>query len=150
MRVMKSPNQDTKINMAAGSHEIRHLYVNTNLPLSEIARRHNISRGTLATAAQRAGWPRRCEAGRPGTPKFHIIKGADEPIRRVKKCQFPLWDNELPPIHEIDNHYCGAVAAEGSSYCEKHHRICHNRSEGLRHISEVLPAVIKAIGKGRG
>ncbi len=45
---------------------------------------------------------------------------------RIKKCQFPLWGDTLPPLNELndDRHYCSAPVKRGSSYCPDHHAVC--------------------------
>lgn len=47
----------------------------------------------------------------------------------VKTCRFPLWGDQLPPLTEIERHFCGKRVKKGSSYCEKHHKLCHQKPD---------------------
>ncbi len=53
--------------------------------------------------------------------KVNLPMGAGPP---PKRCQYPLWDDALPPLGQIDQHFCHAAVKEGSSYCPAHHALC--------------------------
>ncbi|MEX0583853.1 MAG: hypothetical protein WD185_09300 [Sneathiella sp.] len=105
--------------------EIRRLYEETRVLTDVIASRFGMTGARLAVLAQQHGWDRE------NPRKYrHPRMAADDGIGvRVRKCQFPLWDQELPPLSEIDDHFCGKPVKEGSNYCKKHHEICREKPD---------------------
>ena len=64
----------------------------------------------------------------------NLPMGGGPPVRR---CQYPLWGDELPPLGQIDEHFCHADVREGSSYCPAHHALCRVSVEDYtRRVSE--------------
>ena len=45
---------------------------------------------------------------------------------KINTCRFPLWDLGRP-----DGRYCGQDVRHGSAYCEKHHKVCYRKTEGV-------------------
>ncbi len=50
-------------------------------------------------------------------------------MSRVRLCQFPLWEGDLPRLNELEikgRHYCHAPTLKHSSYCPYHHTLCRD------------------------
>jgi hypothetical protein len=53
-------------------------------------------------------------------------------------CRYPLGGPKDPP-----RLFCGAPSKDGSSYCEEHHTLCHQRH--AISLKRILPAAIRKL-----
>jgi hypothetical protein len=58
-------------------------------------------------------------AGKPTSTIIDDIEGIGLVELTADTCRWPLWTDETAPV---DKRFCGAHAADGSSYCQTHHR----------------------------
>ena len=105
--------------------EIRDLYDNSSLIEKAIAKRFNLSEHQFRYIKQKYNFKERTHHKKYDPVKMTTVTT----LRRFRTCQFPLWDQELPHPDHIDEHMCGAARKEGSSYCEKHHKVCYQQAE---------------------
>lgn len=106
--------------------QIRRDYMAGNSTLRSLGAKWDTTKGVLEVLIRKYGWPRRGQGMLRARRNASIIGGGGEedPASRVRCCQFPLWDQDLPPLSEIDDHFCGAPVDPGSSYCADHRALC--------------------------
>lgn len=108
----------------------------SGLSSAQIGLRLNISKNSVIGRAHRLRLPTRPSPVRPvgsgkrphGTPpkeRRHtlgpiVAEPPPQPLSPVRRCQFPLW----PHGARSNQHFCGAPARLGRSYCPEHCRRC--------------------------